>query len=255
VSSSTSATARGTTGNVPRRRPVFVTTHWSVVLAAGRSQTTQAQEALAELCRTYWYPLYVYIRRRGYSPHDAQDLTQEFFARLLERQSLASADPERGRFRSFMLASMNYFLASEWEKLRSQKRGGGRPLLSLDLAAAEQRFDLEPASTASPDKLFDRQWAIALLDKVLNQIEDEYRRDGKVELFDALKRTLTGTRESQPYAELAGRLAMSEGAIKVAVHRLRRRYRELLHAEISQTVASPKDADEEMKHLFQALTT
>jgi RNA polymerase sigma-70 factor (ECF subfamily) len=154
-----------------------------------------------------------------------------------------------------MLASMNYFLASEWERIRSQKRGGAQPILSLDLAAAEQRFDLEPASTASPDKLFDRQWAIALLDKVLNQIEEENRREGKAELFEALKQTLTGSRESQPYAELASRLGISEGAIKVAVHRLRRRYRELVHAEISQTVASPKDADEEMKHLFQALTS
>ena len=243
-----------TTGAEPRRRPAFVTTHWSVVLAAGRSQTTQARAALAELCQTYWYPLYVYVRRRGYNPHDAQDLTQAFFARLLERQSLASADPERGRFRSFMLASMNHFLASEWEKVRAQKRGGGREILSLDLVAAEQRFDLEPASTDSPDKLFDRQWAIALLDKVLNLLEDEYRRERKADLFDALKRTLTGARETHPYSELAKSLDMSEGAIKVAVHRLRRRYRELLQAEIAQTVAAPNEAAEEMKHLFQALS-
>src|SRR5258706_3481391 len=149
----------------------FVTTHWSVVLSAGHSDTPRAAEALQRLCQTYWYPLYTYVRRRGYSPQDAQDLTQGFFACLLERQSLATADPEKGRFRSFMLGAMNHFLATERAKMQTQKRGGGRAIFSLDLAAAEQRFDLESADHATPDKAFDQAWATALLDKVLSQLE------------------------------------------------------------------------------------
>ena len=156
----------------------FVTTHWSVVLVAGRTDSTRAQNALARLCQTYWYPLYAYVRRRGHSPHDAQDLTQEFFARLLERHTLAIADPNRGRFRSFLLSTMNHFLAHEWEKVRAQKRGGGCQILSLDLAQAEERYDLEPAGNSSPDKLFDKHWATALLEEVLNQLEAEYQHAG-----------------------------------------------------------------------------
>ena len=236
------------------RRPAFVTTHWSVVLKAGRSDTTQARDSLAKLCQTYWYPLYAYVRRRGHSADDAQDLTQEFFARLLELQSLASADPSRGRFRSFMLTAMNNFLAGEWKKQHAQKRGGGREVLSLDLAAAEQRYDLEPAVNATPDKAFDKQWAMTLLAKVLDQLEAEYRGEGKGDLFDALKQTLMGTRETQPYAVLATALGIQEGAVRVAVHRLRKRYRELLEAEIANTVDSPEEAQEELRHLSQALT-
>jgi RNA polymerase sigma-70 factor (ECF subfamily) len=231
----------------------FLTTHWSVVLAAGRSDSTRAQNALARLCQTYWYPLYAYVRRRGHSPHDAQDLTQEFFARLLERHSLASADPNRGRFRSFLLSSLDHFLAHEWQKVRALKRGGGHQILSLDLARAEQRYDLEPADTSSPDKLFDKHWAWALLEEVLNQLEAEYQQAGKAELFAALKQTLTGTRESQPYAVLAPRLGMNEAAVKVAVHRLRKRYRQLLRAEIANLVADPAQAEDELRHLFTAL--
>ncbi len=239
-------------GGAPHR-PVFVTTHWSVVLTAGRSDTTHARAALEKLCQTYWYPLYAYVRRRGYNAADAEDLTQGFFARLLDRHSLASADPGRGRFRSFILTAMNHFLATEWEKARAEKRGGGRSILSLELAAAERRYDLEPADNSSPDKVFDKQWALALLTEVVSRLEDEYRREGKAALFTALKETLAGTRESQPYAVLAARLGMNEGAVKVAVHRLRKRYRELLQAEIANTVASPEEAEEEMKHLFRAL--
>jgi DNA-directed RNA polymerase specialized sigma24 family protein len=153
----------------------FLTTHWSVVLAAGRSDSTRAQNALARLCQTYWYPIYAYVRRRGHSPHDAQDLTQEFFAQLLERHSVASADPNRGRFRSFLLTAVDHFLVHEWQKVHAQKRGGGRQILSLDLALAEQRYDLEPADTATPDKLFDKHWAGALLEEVLSQLEAEYQ--------------------------------------------------------------------------------
>jgi RNA polymerase sigma-70 factor (ECF subfamily) len=233
----------------------FLTTHWSVVLAAGRGDSTRAQNALARLCQTYWYPLYAYVRRRGHSPHDAQDLTQEFFTRLLEHQSLAAADPNRGRFRSFLLSSLDHFLAHEWQKGQAQKRGGGRQMLSLDLAMAEQRYDLEPADTSSPDKLFDKHWAGALLEEVLNQLEAEYRQAGRAELFAALKQTLTGTRESQPYAVLAAQMSMNESALKVAVHRLRKRYRQLLRAEIVHVVADPDQADDELRHLFAALAS
>jgi RNA polymerase sigma factor (sigma-70 family) len=231
----------------------FLTTHWSVVLAAGRSDSTRAQNALARLCQTYWFPLYAYVRRRGHSPHDAQDLTQGFFAQLLEHQSFACADPTRGRFRSFLLASLDHFLCHEWQKLRAQKRGGGQQILSLDLALAEQRYDLEPADNSTPDKLFDKHWARALLEEVLNQLEAEFQQAGKTELFVALKQTLTGTRESQPYAELAVRLGMNEAAVKVAVHRLRKRYRQLLRAEIANSVADPEQAEDELRHLFAAL--
>jgi RNA polymerase sigma-70 factor (ECF subfamily) len=178
------------------RQLAFVTTHWSVVLTAGGSDTTRARDTLARLCQTYWYPLYAYIRRRGHSPHDAQDLTQAFFAQLLERQSLAAADPERGRFRSFLLGAMNHFLVNEWQKAHAQKRGGGSQTLSLDLAAAEERFDLEPADNSTPDRVFEKQWAMTLLGEVLNRLDAEYRREGKGGLFAALKQTLMGSRES-----------------------------------------------------------
>ena len=224
-----------------------------MVLTAGRNDTTQACAALEKLCQIYWYPLYVYVRRRGHSPEDAQDLTQEFFARLLERQSLARVDPNRGRFRSFILGAMRHFLADEWAKARTQKRGGGRPVLSLDLAAAEKRFDLEPADNATPDKAFDKQWATALLDEVLTKLEEEHQREGKDALFGALKQTLIGTRAGLPYAALAERLSMTEGAVKTAVHRLRKRYRELLRAEIANTVLSPEEVSEEMRHLFRVM--
>lgn len=236
------------------RRPVFVTTKWSVVLAAGRGGTTGARPALEKLCRTYWYPLYAYVRRRGYSPEDAQDLTQAFFAQLLEDRSLAGADPSLGRFRSYLLAAMNHFLTDEWKKARAQKRGGGCQVLSLDWAAAEERFDLEPADDSGPDKIFEKQWALALLAEVLNRLELEYQNEGKADLFAALRQTLMGTRESQPYAELAAALGMNESAIKVGVHRLRKRYRELIREEIAGTLERSQDIDEEMRCLFSALT-
>ncbi len=228
----------------------FATTHWSVVLAAGRTDTIRAGMALEKLCQTYWYPLYAYVRRRGYSPHDAQDLTQSFFACLLERQSLANVDRDRGRFRSYMLGAMNHFLADEWAKLQTQKRGGGRQILSLDLAMAEERFDLEPADPTNVDRAFDREWATALLDKVLNRLEGEFRGEEKRRQFVVLKQTLTGSRESQPYAALASELGLSEGAVKTAVHRLRKRYRELLESEIANTVATPEEVKEELRYLM-----
>lgn len=235
------------------RRPIFATTRWSLVLSAGGDESTKSGAALEKLCRTYWYPLYAYIRRRGHGPADSQDLTQDFFTQLLENRWLADADPNRGRFRSFILCALNRFLIDEWKKGQAQKRGGGSLVFSLDAAMAEQRFDLEPADASNPDLAFDKQWALTLLEEVLNRLEGEYRERGKQELFDALKQTLTGSGHEQPYAVLSKVLGMSESLVKVSVHRLRKRYRELLLEEITDTVDSPEEAREEMRYLFQVL--
>jgi len=231
---------------------VFVTTHWSVVLAAGRNDTTRAHDALAELCETYWYPLYAYIRQRGYSPHDAQDLTQEFFARLLEKNTLRIITQDKGRFRSFLLSALNHFLVDEWKKARAQKRGGGQ-IVSLDVCDGERRFVREPMDALTPEKLYEQNWALALLETVYSQLQREYEGAGKGALFAELKSCLTGTRHSVPYAELAVRLNMAENTVKTSVHRLRQRYRELLRAEVAHTVASPADVEEELRCLFRAL--
>ena len=236
-----------------QRYATFVTTHWSVVLTARRSDTTRAQAALARLCQAYWYPLYAYVRRRGYGPHDAQDLTQEFFARLLAQNWLAQADRERGRFRTFLLAALSHFLANEWDKARAQKRGGAVQLVPLQLDSAETRYGQEPADPVTPEQCFERRWALALLDEVLNRLRQEQVASGAGELFDTLKPCLVGNRQAQPYAALAARLGMTEGAVKVAVHRLRQRYRQLLREEIANTVATPAEVDEEMHHLFAVL--
>lgn len=244
---------RSSGGSPAPRRDQFATTRWSIVLRAGGANRTESGEALARLCQTYWFPLYAQVRRQGYGAHDAQDLTQAFFARLLENDLLARADPARGRFRSFVLVALKNFLADEWEKTRTQKRGGGHVTISFDTAAAEERFHAEPVDPASPDKAFDRQWAVVLLGEVLQRLEAEYATAGRARQFALLKATLTGARDSQPYAQLAADLGTSEGAVKVAVHRLRKRYRELLEAEIAQTVASPEEAAAELRDLFRAL--
>jgi RNA polymerase sigma factor (sigma-70 family) len=234
---------------------VFATTHWSVVLAAARSDSTRAQAALARLCQTYWYPLYAYVRRRGHEAHDAQDLTQEFFARLLEHKWLAQADRERGRFRTFLLTAMSHFLANEWDKARAQKRGGAVQIVPLQLDGAETRYGQEPAAPLTPEQCYDRRWALALLDQVLNELRQEHLAAGSVELFDTLKPCLVGDRQAQPYTALGVRLGLSEGAVKVAVHRLRQRYRQLLRDEIAQTVASAEEVTEEMRYLFAVLAS
>ncbi len=231
----------------------FVTTHCSVVLTAGSRDTTRAQAALEKLCRAYWYPLYAYVRRRGQSVEDAQDLTQEFFARVLERNWLARADQAKGRFRTFLLTAMERFLANEWDKVRALKRGGGFRNIPIQLDTAETRYGVEPADTHTPEQAFEYRWALALLDEVIGQLEAEFRARDQADLFKALKPCLVGNRASQPYAELAARLGMEEGAVKVAVHRLRQRYRELLRAEIANTVDSPGQVDAEMRHLFNVL--
>ena len=233
---------------------MFATTHWSVILAATRSDTTRAQAALASLCQAYWYPLYSFVRRRGYEAHDAQDLTQEFFARLLEQKWLAQADRERGRFRTFLLAAMGHFLANEWDKARTQKRGGGVQIVPLQLDSAETRYGKEPADPMTPEQGYDRHWALALLEKVLAGLREEHVAAGTEELFDALKPCLVGDSQAQPYAALGARLGMTEGAVKVAMHRLRQRYRQLLREEIAHTVATPDEVNEEMRYLFAVLT-
>ena len=232
---------------------MFVTTHWSVVLTAGATDTTSAHEALAKLCRSYWYPLYAYIRRRGHSPEDAEDLTQEFFARFLEHNWVGRADREKGRFRTFLLSAMNYFLANEWDKARAQKRGGGAAPLPLEFDAAETRYSHEPADQVTPEQHFERRWVLALLEQVLGRLREEFEQEGKAELFAALNPCLVGDRTLLPYAELGEKLRLGEGAVKSAVHRLRQRYRQLLREEIAQTVAAPGEVDEELRHLFAVL--
>jgi RNA polymerase sigma-70 factor (ECF subfamily) len=238
-----------------RPQPLFVTTHWSVVLAAGHGDTTRAADALAQLCQTYWYPLYAYVRRRGCPPHDAQDLTQEFFARLLEGNWVAEADRQRGRFRSFLLSAMKHFMANEWNKAQTRKRGGGQTLLSLNDDSAENRYRLEPAEKATPESLFERGWALTLLEGVLARLEEEYRREGKQAWMEAMRPALTTDRGAIDYAEMASKLGITETAARVAVHRLRQRYRRLIRAEVADTVASPEEVEAEMHHLFQVLTT
>jgi RNA polymerase sigma-70 factor (ECF subfamily) len=223
-----------------------------MVLAAG-GESVQAQDALARLCQTYWYPLYAYVRRRGNSPEDAQDLTQEFFARLLQRNWLNHADRDKGRFRSFLLGAMNHFLSDEWDKARAQKRGGGIKPLPLEFDTAETRFSREPADNVTPEQNFERRWALTLLETVLNHLRQDYEREGRGELFALLNPCLVGDRTAQPYAELAKQLGVSEGTVKAAVHRLRQRYRQLLRDEIANTISEPGDVDEELRHLFAVL--
>ena len=231
----------------------FVTTHWSLVLAAGKGAAADAQEALANLCQTYWYPLYAYVRRQGHQPDDAQDLTQAFFARLLEKHYLQSADPERGRFRSFLLTAFKRFLSKEHDRERTKRRGGGRKLLPLDFEAGERRYSLEPAHEVTAERIYEQRWALTLLDRVFVRLWDEFDQAGKQKDFNCLKVYLTGEAGTPSYQEAAAELEATEGAVKVAVHRLRRRYRDLVREEIAQTVAGQEDVDEELRHLFAAL--
>lgn len=233
----------------------FATTHWTVVLAAGCRSTPQADVALEELCRTYWYPLYAYIRRRGHSNEDAEDLAQAFFARLFEKNYLAGLSSEKGKFRAFLLAALKHFLANEWDRANRQKRGGGVTTLSLNWQSGDTRYQIDPADTLSPDKLYDRAWAVTLLERVITRLREESLADTKAKLFEQLKPFLMVGKSAIPYAEAARALELTEGNVRVAVHRLRRRYRELLREEISQTLSNPAQVDEEMRALFSAFTT
>jgi RNA polymerase sigma-70 factor (ECF subfamily) len=231
----------------------FATTRWSVVAAAGHADSPEARDALATLCRVYWYPLYAYARRHLARPDDAQDLTQEFFARLLEKDYLQAADPGRGKFRSFLLTAFKRFLAKERDRAGAQKRGGGRSPLPLDFQAGERQYQLEPADHATPELLYERRWALTLLEQTLARLRQETVHAGKERQFDALKAALTGDDATEPYARIADGLGLSEQAVKVAVHRLRRRYGELLREEIAQTVGTPEEVEDELRDLFTAV--
>jgi len=228
---------------------LFTTTHWSVVLAAGQSESPQAAQALETLCGTYWFPLYAYVRRRGHGHEDAQDLTQAFLLQLLERQSFARVDRGKGRFRSFLLAGLNYFLADAHDHVSAQKRGGGQPALSFDEQTAEQRYRLETVDDLSPDKLFERQWALALLDQVLAPLEKEFCETGKAGLFQQLRVFLVAGRGEVSYGEVAAELGLTGEAVKKAVHRMRHRYYALFREAIAQTVADPAEVADEMRYL------
>ena len=230
----------------------FATTHWTAVVAAGRRTTPQSEKALGELCGIYWYPLYAYVRRRGYSREDAEDLTQSFFARFLERNYLGGLSSEKGRFRAFLLASLKNFLANEWHKSQRLKRGGNVPLLSLDWQSADSRYQIDPADNVTPDRIYDREWALALLERVITRLRDECAAADKARLFDELKPFLTADKSSLPYPQVAANLGLAEGAVRVSVHRLRRRYRELLRDEISQTLSDPAQLADEMQALLGA---
>ncbi len=232
----------------------FTTTHWSVVLAAGQCGTAQSAQALELLCRTYWFPLYAFVCRRGYKEHEAQDLTQEFFARLLEKDYLRAVDRGKGKFRSFLLAAMEHFLAKEWRRTNAQKRGGGVSFLPLDDQSTGLGSVQVAAPGLSPEEFFDQQWAIAVLEQAVGKLQREFRAAGKEAVFEELKIYLTGERRAASYAELAVKLKTTEAALKMAVSRMRQRYGELLRAEIASTVSSPEEVEEELRALFAALS-
>ncbi len=231
---------------------VFATTQWTVVLAAGERSTPQSDLALEELCRTYWFPLYAYVRRRGHTKEDAEDLTQAFFARFLAKNYLEGLSAGRGHFRAFLLASLKHFLTNEWKKSQRLKRGGGETPLSLDWQTADTQFQVAATKEPNPDQAFDREWAVALLAKVIERLQNECATDGKAEWFEQLKIFLTAGKGELSHAKAAQKLGMDETAVRVTVHRLRKRYRQLLRDEIAQTLSDPAQVDEEIRALFRA---
>jgi RNA polymerase sigma-70 factor (ECF subfamily) len=233
--------------------PQFTTTHWSVVLKAGDGQSNEAQAALAQLCANYWYPLYAYVRRRGYGPEDAQDLTQSFFLRLLEKNYVQLADRRRGKFRNFLLIGLNRFLLDEWDRGRRIKRGGDQVPISLDGLKAEERYKLEPIDPLDATRLYDRRWATTLLQSVLQRLAAEQAGCDRANQFEVLRRFLVADTAPEAYADAAQRLGLSIPASRMAVSRLRERYREMLREEILRTVATPEDAEEEYRSLMAAL--
>lgn len=232
------------------RASTFATTHWSVVVAAGHPDSPQAAAALEKLCSTYWYPLYACVRRHGHSPEDAEDLTQEFFARLLARDYVARADPHRGRFRSFLLSGLKRFLCDEWDKGHRLKRGGGTPVISFDAQGAEERYRLEPTDQLTPERIFERLWAATLLERAASRLREEYVASNRAWLYEELTEFRLDAPEQRPYAEVAAQLGLSESALKSAVHRLRQRHHQLVREEITQTLADPAEVDAEIRHLL-----
>jgi RNA polymerase sigma factor (sigma-70 family) len=247
-----SAEALGLVGPLAGQ-PLFATTHWSVVLAAANEENPGAAAALERLCCTYRYPLYAYVRRDGHSPEDAQDLTQEFFARLLARNSLAQVAPQKGKFRSFLLAALRHFLSDQRDWVRTVKRGGRVQILSLDAQEAEDRYRFEPVERLDAEKIYERRWAMTLLEQALARLREESAAAGKSELFERLRRFVAGESETT-WREAAVEVGLSEGAMKAAVHRLRRRYRVLLRDEIAQTVADPSEIEEEIRYLIRVMS-
>ncbi len=238
-------------GREAKRR--FLTTRWTVVLAAGDPSAPDSRAALEKLCGAYWYPLYAYVRRLGHSPADAQDLTQAFFARLLEKRWLAAVDRRKGRFRTYLLVALKRFLANEWDRENRQKRGGRVVHLPLDTELAEARYRTECAAAVPADRIYERRWALTLIERTMARLRREAAEAGRAGEFDRLKGVLTAERANIAYADLARDLAMSEGAVRVAAHRLRRRFREVFREEVADTVAVAEDVEEEMRHLLEAL--
>jgi RNA polymerase sigma-70 factor (ECF subfamily) len=232
---------------------IFATTQWSLVQEAGDQGSEVSSRALEKLCDGYWYPIYVYVRRRGYGPEDAQDLTQEFFAELIVKERVRLADSNKGKFRSFLLAMLNFFLARAWSRAHRQKRGGDYKFVSLDEQMAEARYQFEPEASGSPQRSFEREWAVTVLKQTMDSLERECREGGKGTLFREVKHVLSGDRSAVKYAEICQRLSMSESALRVAVHRLRHRYGELLRVEVAQTLDSDEQVEDELRHLLRAL--
>jgi len=239
----------------PGKSPHFATTHWSIVVSAGQQPSPDSRRALASLCEVYWYPLYAYARRRVPDVNDAQDLTQAFFAELLEKNYVGSATPERGRFRAFLLTAFKHFLSKQWEKAKAQKRGGGRAPISLDFAAADSSLRIDPAAGLTAERFYDQQFAIALLGQIMERLKGEFEAAGKTQLFEELKGFIIGNHAGTTYADVAQRLSMTEPAAKMAASRMRRRYRDLLREEIAQTVDGPDEVDEEIRDLFTTLSS
>jgi len=238
----------------PGGRERFATTHWSMVLAAGRSSSPRHEPALSTLCQTYWFPLYAYLRRHGHDAHEAADHTQAFFAQMLDKDYLKKVKPKGGKFRSFLLTALKHFVANERARAAAKKRGGGRAILSLDFASAESQYALEPADDLTPEKLFEKSWALTVLERTMDRLGAELACKGKQKLFDHLKAYLAAEPSAIPYRDVAAELGMTEGAARVAVHRLRKRCRQLLRDEIAQTVADEGQIDNEIRGLFAALS-
>ncbi len=242
-------------GVEPSSRPpgLFATTHWSVVLTAGDVASPQAAEALERLCRTYWYPLYAFVRRRGYSPPDTEDLLQGFFARFLEKNYLGDVDQAKGRFRSFLLAALKHYLANEWDKAKAVRRGGRVEFMSLEAEVAESRYYEEPVSEVTPEKLYEQRWAYELLERVMQRVQHEVEASGQSPLFEGLKGFLLGEGQDVSYADVAAQQGLSEGALKKRVQRMRQRYQRLLREEIAHTVARAEDVEDEIRYLFNVV--
>jgi RNA polymerase sigma-70 factor (ECF subfamily) len=232
----------------------FTTTHWSIVLSAQDPASPQADEALEKLCRSYWYPLYVFVRRQGHDEAAAKDLTQGFFAKLLEKNYLASVRPEKGKFRTFLLSAIKHFISDEWDKARAQKRGGDKVLVSLDDTTGEDRYRNEPVDLMDAEKLFERRWVLTLLAQARERLQEEYRAAGQAKLYERLQLFASGDKDMPSYAEVAPALQLSEGGLRSAVHRMRQRHRELVREEVAQTVSNPAEVDEEIRYLLRVIS-